>query len=68
MPSKPKLPMTSDEYRALEEPRCPYCYSDEIVGGSIQIDGSTAWQPITCVDCGKRWNDIYTIIAYESVE
>lgn len=67
MPAKIKRPMTIKEYCALEEPRCSYCYSDEIVGGSIQIDGNIAWQPITCVDCGKKWNDIYTIAAYEPV-
>lgn len=66
--SKPKLPMTSDEYRALEEACCPYCGSVQIEGDSVHIGRATAWQPIVCLSCEKRWNDIYTLIAYEPVE
>lgn len=62
------MPMPIDEYCYLEESCCPYCDSKDIVGGSVQIDKATAWQPITCSACGKRWNDIYTIVAYEPIE
>lgn len=68
MPAKLKRPMTINEYCALEEARCPYCGSVHIEGGSVQIDRATAWQPIVCLSCGKRWNDVYTIAAYEPVE
>ena len=48
------MPMPIDEYCHLEEPCCPYCGSKDIVGGSVQIDKATAWQPITCSACGKN--------------
>lgn len=68
MPSKSKFPMTNSEYHALEEPRCPYCGSVQIEGGGVEINKAGAWQAVTCLSCGKEWNDIYKLIAYESVE
>jgi transcription elongation factor Elf1 len=68
MSAKLKRPMTNKEYCAQEEPRCPYCYSDEIVGGSVEINKAGAWQSVTCLTCGKEWTNIYKLIAYEAVE
>ena len=40
---------------------CPFCKSDQIVGGNIDIDGNAAFQPVTCSDCGEEWQDSYTL-------
>jgi transcription elongation factor Elf1 len=68
MPAKIKRPMTNKEYCAQEEPRCPCCGSVQIEGGSVEVNKAGAWQAVTCLSCGKEWNDIYKLIAYESVE
>jgi transposase-like protein len=68
MHEEKNMPETSREYCAHGGTHCPHCGSDDIEGGSIQIDAATAWQPITCNTCGKKWNDIYTIAAYEPVK
>ena len=62
------MPETTEEYCDHGGVHCPYCGSEDIVGGSIQIDIAVAWQPITCSACGRKWNDIYTIAAYEFVK
>ena len=48
--------------------KCPYCKSDQIEGGSIEIDGETAWQTVSCLNCDKKWNDIYRLANVEEVE
>jgi len=45
--------------------KCPFCGSDAIEGGFIEVDGDSCWQPVTCTDCGKRWNDIYRLADVE---
>ena len=41
--------------------KCPYCGSEEIEGGSIEIDEGRAVQSITCLNCDKFWDDIYSL-------
>jgi len=42
--------------------KCPYC------GGIIEglfapvVDGGSALQQVGCIDCGKTWSDIYTLV------
>ena len=62
------MPETPDQYIAHGGTHCPYCGSEEIVGGSIEIDAETAMQSITCMVCGKEWDDIYTLSTYEPFE
>lgn len=40
---------------------CPYCGSEDIVGDSIQVEGGTAWQKITCNGCDEQWQDTYVL-------
>lgn len=42
--------------------RCPYCASEDIEGTSFESDLDFSSQKITCNNCGKRWEDIYTLI------
>ncbi|MDD5547062.1 MAG: hypothetical protein PHO67_07930 [Candidatus Omnitrophica bacterium] len=36
---------------------CPFCESDQIEGGSIEVDGEIASQNMTCNACDKKWTD-----------
>lgn len=47
---------------------CPFCGSEDIEGGHIDIDAGGAWQHITCLNCEKRWNDMYVLTDVEEVE
>jgi len=47
--------------------KCPYCRSANIVGHRTQTDSSSAWQKVTCSDCGKEWNDVYTLVDIEEI-
>lgn len=46
---------------------CPFCNGNDITGGHVEIDGGSAWQRIGCNDCGKMWDDIYTLTDVEEV-
>ena len=39
--------------------QCPFCESDAIEGGSLQVDGDTVWQQINCIECDAVWDDVY---------
>lgn len=41
---------------------CPYCKSKNIEGtGNRDYDDNWASNHIVCKDCGKEWDDIYTL-------
>ena len=54
-------PQQKELYVLHDGTKCPYCESNEIEGSSMDVDGNTAWQKITCLGCDKEWNDIYTL-------
>ena len=39
--------------------RCPVCDSPQIEGGNVQIDGTEAWQPVSCLNCEASWTEVY---------
>lgn len=41
---------------------CPYCKSHDISGDSIDIEGSHAYQEVTCQECWKAWTDQYALV------
>jgi transcription elongation factor Elf1 len=41
--------------------KCPGCGSTDICGGSVEVDGNIAIQNVSCNECDKIWNDIYTL-------
>lgn len=48
---------------------CPFCESRDIEGGStLEVDGRTAWQEITCLQCRARWNDLFTLSGIEVLD
>lgn len=40
---------------------CPHCESENLDGGSIEVNDGIATQHISC-ECGKSWTDIYKLI------
>lgn len=44
--------------------RCPFCNSENIEGGPVDIDMNFATQQMGCA-CGKTWRDIYRLIDIE---
>jgi len=42
---------------------CPICEGRDFEVGSLEIDGPTVWQLISCSnpDCGAEWTDVYEL-------
>jgi hypothetical protein len=45
--------ITNQEYIDNYGTQCPHCGSTNLSGDHVQIDAGSAWQDITCDDCGK---------------
>lgn len=45
--------------------KCPYCGSEDISGGFVEVDAEGAWQDIGCASCGKHWVDVYRLVDIE---
>ena len=41
--------------------KCPFCDSQDIEGGAVEIDFGRAYQKVTCKKCGKTWVDGYSL-------
>lgn len=60
----------TDEQKAeyLKEPnKCPVCRSDNIEGGSTDIESDHAYQTVVCLSCHTEWRDVYTLTDIDSV-
>jgi hypothetical protein len=55
------------QYLADGGSKCPFCGSDEIEGGHMEVDGTTTWQEVTCLKCDESWQDIYQLSDVEPV-
>lgn len=40
---------------------CPYCQSNDLDSGRIEADSTGAWTTVTCNNCLKTWDDVYTL-------
>ena len=49
------------EIQSNEEGKCPYCNSENITYGSLELSGSDIFYPATCDDCGTKYKEYYTI-------
>ena len=45
---------------------CPFCGSNDISGGSMEVEATEAWQNITCCDCHETWRDVYKLSFVET--
>jgi formate dehydrogenase maturation protein FdhE len=61
-------PEQEKEYLEGGGGRCPFCGSPNIVGDHIEVDGSTAWQEVSCNACEKRWHDVYNLVGAQEIE
>lgn len=60
-------PMTDEEYCGTGGNRCPFCGSDNFDGEEIEYDSGIAWQDVECNECGKRWQDQYSLTGYKEI-
>ncbi len=44
--------------------KCPYCGGNSLEGGSLEMDGGSVYQKITCHDCSHNWQDYYVLKGY----
>jgi formate dehydrogenase maturation protein FdhE len=52
-------------YLKTDGQQCPLCGSDDISAGSVDIEGGSAVQEVTCSECDTVWNDRYTLTDVE---
>lgn len=65
----PRSPsITPEEYVATGGIQCPVCRSDDIVGGSVEINAGHAFQKVHCHDCEAAWVDTYALTGYSELE
>ena len=60
--------MTTKEYMDNGACKCPVCHSEDIEGGSVEIDAGQAWQPMACNDCTATWNDVYKLTGFDELK
>lgn len=48
-------------YLRLGGTHCPFCESQEISGGEVNIDAGTATQEVGCDNCNQEWKDLYRL-------
>ena len=47
---------------------CPFCHSGDISGGHVENEGPSAWQKVSCGNCGAEWCDNYKLVGIEELE
>lgn len=57
-------PLTDAAYVAEGGGVCPACGSNQIEGDSTEIDGASATQEVSCLDCSASWKDFYKLAGY----
>jgi hypothetical protein len=67
MPAVELSPEQEAEYISNRGSKCPICRSDNLEGGSLDVDGPVARVEATCLDCDAEWIDIYTLSGIEEV-
>jgi len=62
--------LTEEQKKAyLKNPsRCPFCKSNNISGGEIDMESLETWQHCSCDDCHEEWMDIYKLCSVETQE
>ena len=41
---------------------CPFCKTESVQGGFIQVEAGKAFQEMNCLECENRWQDVYQLI------
>lgn len=53
------------DYLKVSGNHCPYCRSHDICGDHVEVNDGGAWQEVVCMECERRWTDIYKLIDIE---
>ena len=54
--------------KTLDNNNCPVCGSSLIEGADFEIDSkTTAYQEMSCGECGSTWNDFYDLKAQSDI-
>jgi hypothetical protein len=61
-------PKVAKEYVEGYGSECPFCDSEDIVGGETNYGAGEIWQDVLCNSCEKEWVDIYTLTGVEEKE
>jgi len=48
--------------------KCPFCGSEDVEGGSMDVDTGYVSQEVTCLECDSTWNDLYKLIDVVEIE
>ncbi len=60
--------LTDDQYVEKNGAVCPFCGSEILEWGSIEIEQRGATQEVSCMACGKCWMDRHELTGYWVVE
>jgi len=41
---------------------CPFCKTESVQGGFIQVEAGKAYQKMDCLECDGRWKDVYRLV------
>ena len=63
--TKDQPPMTEEDYSSVGGNCCPFCRSQNVTGGSVEIGHAGAYQGVSCNDCDKEWTDTYALTGYQ---
>ena len=63
-----KKQLTAEEYIAAGVGKCPFCLSADIVGESVEVNGTETWQDVGCQNCGAVWQNIYKLAAVDIIQ
>jgi len=60
--------LTPQEYVDQAGVRCPYCDSEDIrTVGTLTACGTVGMQGVQCNDCGREWDDVYSLTGWSPV-
>ncbi|MFP3637621.1 hypothetical protein [Paraburkholderia sp. SIMBA_054] len=60
--------MSDEQYIAHRGMACPSCGSRDIGAGSMEADGDSATQDVSCRACGGGWADVYKLAGYSDLD
>lgn len=60
-------PMTDETFVEHGGSKRPVCRSDNILAGSMEVDGGPAWAGVDCFHCGAEWHESYNLVGYSLI-
>lgn len=58
----------TEEEKLTKSGICPVCGSENVDFGDVEFLGQTNYQDCSCLDCGCKWNEIYTFTEKEIIK